>query len=156
MKNSAEKVSESFDSQYRGVSITVPFRGMFLNPVVPEYTDPIRAAVGMVGTMVHELAHYKVRSHDEKFPAEMQRILIMLDSNPNFNFHAFKQKVINVVSTYEDVLTHMNGVFTSGDFLTRPRGKRFEDSGTIQEGNGSLLGDATGLGSESESGSRAG
>jgi hypothetical protein len=149
-----EGIGISFDAQYRGVSITVPFHGMFLNPVVPEYTDPIRAAVGMVGTMVHELAHHKVRSHDATFPAEMQRILIMLDSTPSFNFHAFKQKVVNVTNTYHDVLTHMNGVFTSGDFLTRPRGKRFEDVGTIQEGYGGVVGDLAGPRGVTESGSR--
>lgn len=149
-----EGVGISFDAEYRGVSITVPFHGMFLNPVVPEYTDPVRAAVGMVGTMVHELAHHKVRTHNAAFPAEMQRILIMLDSTPSFNYHAFKQKVVNIVNNYHDVLTHMNGVFTSGDFLTRPRGKRFEDTGAVQEGNGSPLGDVAGPGSQPEGGQR--
>lgn len=149
-----EGIGISFDAQYRGVSITLPFHGMFLNPVVPEYTDPIRAAVGMVGTMVHELAHHKVRSHDAAFPAEMQRILIMLDSNENFNYHAFKQKVVNIVNSYHDVLTHMNGVLISGDFITRPRGKRFEDSSAQQTGDGSALTDVAGPRGQPESGSR--
>lgn len=149
-----EGIGVSFDTEYRGVSFTVPFRGMFINPVLPKYVDPIRAAVGMVGTMVHELAHYKVRSHDAAFPDEMQTIQIMLDSNPNFNFHAFQQKVVNIVNAYHDVLTHMNGVFTSGNFLTRPRGKRFEDSSTQQVEDGGVSGNVGGPGSQSESGSR--
>lgn len=148
-----EGVGISFDAEYRGVSITVPFHGLFLNPVLPRYTDEVRAAVGMVGTMIHELAHHKVRSHNAEFPAEMQDIQIMLDSNPNFNFHAFQQKVVNIVSTYHDVLTHMNGVFTSGDFLTRPRGKRFEDSSSQQEVDASLLRDTSGPSGQSEVGS---
>lgn len=149
-----EGIGVSFDVEYRGVSITIPFHGMFLNPVVPEYTDPVRAAVGMVGTMVHELAHHKVRSHDAAFPAEMQRIQIMLDTNPEFNFHGFKQKVVNIVNAYHDVLLHMNGVFTSGDFITRPRGKRFEDASADQTRDGSVFGNATEPGRQSEGGSR--
>lgn len=149
-----EGIGVSFDQEYRGVSIRVPFSGMFINPAVPEYNDPLRAAVGMVGTMVHELAHYKVRSHDAAFPAEMQRLLIMLDTNPHFNFHAFKQKVVNIVAAYEDVFTHLNGVFTSGDFIIQSRGKRFEDARSEQTGDGSVSQNTSGFGSEPESGSR--
>jgi hypothetical protein len=149
-----EGIGISYDQEYRGVSIKLPFSAMFINPAVPEYTDPLRAAVGMVGTMVHELAHYKVRNHGAEFPAEMQRIIIMLDTNANFNFHAFKQKVINIVSSYEDVFNHMNGVFTSGDFIVRARGKRFEDSRSDEARDGSVSFDASGLRSQPESGAR--
>lgn len=149
-----EGIGISYDQEYRGVSIKLPFSGMFLNPAVPEYNDPLRSALGMVGTMVHELAHYKVRSHDANFPAEMQRILIMLDSNPHFSFHAFKQKVINIVAAYEEVHTHMNEVFTSGDFTIRPRGKRFQDSGSNEVRDGGPFDNVARLGGEPESGAR--
>lgn len=74
-----EGVGLSFDNEYYGVSIKVPFSGMFINPALSRYADPVRAAVGMVGTMIHELAHHKVRSHNADFPAEMQTIQIVLD-----------------------------------------------------------------------------
>ena len=69
-----EAVGNSLDPRYRGVSTKVPFSGMFLNPLVPEATDPYERLEGIVKTMIHELAHYKVRDHDAGFPAEMQRI----------------------------------------------------------------------------------
>jgi hypothetical protein len=147
-----EGIGISFDVNYRGVSIKLPFSAMFLNPVVPEYNDPVRAAVGMVGTMVHELAHYKVRDHNAAFPAEMQRILINLDADTEFNFNAFKQKVVNIVAAYEDVFTHLNGVFTTGEFDIQPRGERFKESGSKQARDGGLPQYFTPFGPESESG----
>jgi hypothetical protein len=77
----AEGIGISFDPEYRGVSIRLPFSASFINPAVPVYTDPSAAAVGTIGTMIHELAHHKVRSHDAEFPAEMQKIQIFLDTN---------------------------------------------------------------------------
>jgi hypothetical protein len=129
-------IGVSFDIEYRGVSITVPFFGMFINPFVPEYTDPVRAAVGIVGTMVHELAHYKVRGHDKDFPAEMQRILIALDTHPTFDFKGFKQRAIEVLANHMDVFAPMNEVFTSANFTIKPRGERFEDASAEQAGDG--------------------
>ncbi|HEX4919558.1 MAG TPA: ATP-binding protein, partial [Candidatus Bathyarchaeia archaeon] len=74
-----EAIGISFDTKYRGVSIRVPFSGSFVNPAQPEFADPTLAAIGTWGTMVHELAHHKVRSHNADFPAEMQRIQIYID-----------------------------------------------------------------------------
>lgn len=136
-----EGIGISFDEQYRGVSIRVPFAASFLNVAVPEYTDPVRAAIGMVGTMVHELAHHQVRGHDADFPAEMQRILISLDAHPTFNFQAFKQKVVNTVSRYNNVFQYLNGVLTSGTFPIQPRGKRLKDAGSDEARDGGGLGD---------------
>lgn len=138
---SQEGVGISFDEEYRGVSIRVPFAASFLNIAVPEYTDPLRAAVGMVGTMVHELAHHNVRGHDASFPAEMQRILIALDTSKTFNFAAFKQRVINTVASHEAVFHYLNGVLTSGTFPIQPRGKRLKDAGEYETRIGSSSSD---------------
>lgn len=149
-----EGIGVSFDIEYRGVSIRLPFAGMFINPFTPEYSDPVRAAVGMVGTMVHELAHYKVRAHNAAFPAEMQRILIALDTHPTFDFSAFKQRAIDAVSNYMDVFEHMNGVFRDGNLVIKPRGKRFEDSSAEQAGDGRAAGTVDRFGRESERGTQ--
>lgn len=153
-----EGIGISFDEQYRGVSIRVPFAASFLNVAVPEYTDPVRAAIGMVGTMVHELAHHQVRGHDADFPAEMQRILISLDAHPTFNFQAFKQKVVNTVSQYNNVFQYLNGVLTSGTFPIQPRGKRLKDAGSDEARDGGGTGDvgAPGLRRGGEPGVRKG
>lgn len=149
-----EPVGVSFDHEYRGVSIRMPFSASFLNIAVPEFTDTLRAAVGMVGTMVHELAHHRVRSHNAAFPAEMQRIFIHLDTHPTFNFHEFKQRVVDIVQRHRDVFEYANGVMTNGAFPVQPRGKRFEDSGERQAIDGSAVGDvgASGLRAEGTAG----
>lgn len=152
-----EGIGISLDREYRGVSIKLPFSAMFLNPFLPRRVDnPVHSAVDMVLTMVHELAHFKERNHgdDGAFQGEFQKILGLLETEPSFNFHSFKQNVVNIVSAYNDVLTHMNGVFTGGDFNIRARGKRFEDSGTDKVGDAGGLSDTSGLGSESEKGSK--
>lgn len=145
-----EGVGISFDQEYRGVSIKIPFSGMFLNPAVPRYTDPVQAAVGMVGTMIHEFAHHKVRSHDADFPAEMQDIIIKLDAlehleaqrtalgEPFFSLVKFKEDVINHVKKHHDILEWLNqtviaeGTGPEGQPLVRNRGKRFKDAGSRQ------------------------
>lgn len=119
----------SFDPGYRGVSIRLPFAASFINVGGTEYADVLRGAVGMVGTMVHELAHHKVRSHDADFPAEMQRILIALDTHPEFDFHDFKQRVVNEIQKNEDIFKYLHDVVLGGNFDISTRGKRFSDTG---------------------------
>lgn len=53
-------VGVSFDVSFRGVNIGgVPFEGVFVNPGAVEFTNsPEEAGVGIVGTMIHELAHF--------------------------------------------------------------------------------------------------
>ena len=59
-----EAVGISVDPGYRGVSIKVPFSGMFINPLIPEAPAGPRALFGIVTTMVHELAHCQIgRAH---------------------------------------------------------------------------------------------
>lgn len=136
-----EGMGISFDKEYRGVSIKLPFAGMFINPAVPEFTDPARAAFGMFGTMVHEFAHHKVRSHDANFPAEMQRILINLDAQDKVDIAKIKRSLVEHVKKYEDVLQWLNERNT--DDNSKPRGRRFKD-GSEQSRFGDVAGDVAG------------
>lgn len=120
-----EGMGISFDKEYRGVSIRLPFAAMFINPAVPEFTDPARAAYGMFGTMIHEFAHHKVRSHDANFPAEMQRILIQLDAQDKVDVVKLKKHLVEHVRRYEDVLQWLNE--RNIDENSKPRGRRFKD-----------------------------
>ena len=126
-KLATEAVGISFDKEYRGVSITLPFNGLFINPAFPEYVDtPEEAAIGMFGTMIHELAHHKVRNHNADFPAEMQRILIKLESAPNFDIQRVKKELISSVKDNMDIIKFLNK--EGSNELNRPIGKRFKDS----------------------------
>lgn len=149
-----EGVGISFDPEYRGVSIRLPFSASFINPAVPVYTDPIRAAVGTIGTMIHELAHHKVRSHDAEFPAEMQKIQIFLDTNEilvktegpsaegDFSLSELKQHMVSVYEQYHDVFLWLNKQITEGtDATVRSRGKRFKESGEVTGRDAGASGD---------------
>src|SRR5262245_23178527 len=134
-----EAVGISFDIKYRGVSIRVPFAGFFVNPAHTEYRDTLRASIGIVGTMVHELAHHKVRDHDAEFPAEMQRIIIHLDTHPTFDFHSFKQGVVNVWSANDDIAKFLYEVIDDTAGTRYHSGKQFKEPGDEQARDGGAL-----------------
>jgi hypothetical protein len=144
-----EAIGISFDTKYRGVSIRLPFSGSFINPALPEYNDTLRAAVGMAGTMVHELMHHQVRGHDADAFAEMQRIIIHLDVHPTFDFFALKQRMVNYVAQNKDIFDYINGVF-SGAFPIEPRGKRFEDASSVEARNAGPSGPMAQIGGPAE------
>lgn len=122
-----EAIGVSIDKEYRGVSIKVPFSGQFVNPMVPESNDPFEAGFGIVGTMVHELAHHKVRSHNASFPAEMQKIQYKLLADKEFDFISFQREVANTVrDAYADVLADAQRIFEDENITAR--GNRFADS----------------------------
>ena len=129
-----EGIGVSYDVEYRGVSIKIPFSGMFINPAVPEITsNPEEAAGGVLGTMVHEFAHFKVRSHDADFAAEMQRILIKLNALDFKGDPRFKQLHNEIVKIYrqnQELFKYINGVNTNAN--AKPIGKRFQDAGSYE------------------------
>lgn len=116
----------SFDEEYRGVSIKLPFDGMFINPALPEFKDPERAAYGMFGTMIHELAHYQVRNHEDAFPAEMQRLHIVLKADKGFDINGLEQELVKSVVKNKDILDYLNNLGVN--YERKSIGKRFQDS----------------------------
>lgn len=150
-----EGIGISFDKEYRGVSIKIPFDGMFINPAAPKYTDPVRAGVGMVGTMIHELAHHKVRSHNAEFPAEMQDIQIALDdmqlvmseasmSEGGLDLLALKKRVVKTVKDHHDILEWLNAKIDAPGTTTR--GQQFKSAGNYQARDAGAVGDVEGAG----------
>jgi hypothetical protein len=136
-----QAVGVSFDKEYRGVSITLPFEGLFINPAFPEFVDtPEEAAIGMFGTMIHELAHFKVRSHDASFPAEMQRIIIKLETNPKFGLQKIKNEFVDSVRSNFDIIQFLNKVGQNAD--NRAIGQRFKD-GSNQATNEDVFGNVS-------------
>lgn len=105
----SEGIGISFDPNYRGVSIRVPFSGSFVNPLVPEGLNIIEQSYGIIGTMIHELAHFKVRTHNADFPAEMQRIMYKLHANEDF--HAWQMDVVDDFRNFEDIINYGKELF---------------------------------------------
>jgi len=138
-----EIVGISFDIQYRGVSTKVPVSGMFINPAGPEYNDAPRAAYGMAGTMIHELAHYKERNHSGSFSAEMQRLTLnltvaALTSNQVTTYEIAGNRIHQTINDHKDVFDFLTETFNAGEL--QPRGKRFKD-GEREVSTGGNLGD---------------
>lgn len=130
-----EAVGVSFDKEYRGVSILIPFKGLYLNPAFPEFVDTAEdAGYGFIGTMIHELAHHKVRSHNADFPAEMQRITLKLKSAPGFNLNKFETDFVKKVGENMDIINFLNK--TGSNEKSRPIGQRFKDGSQQATGRG--------------------
>ena len=144
-------VGISFDVSFRGVNIGgVPFEGMFVNPGAVEFNNsPEEAGVGMVGTMLHEMAHFYQRDHEAGFVAEFQRLMGQLEAagfgeqpllsgkKPKLrSLAATKKAVIKSMKDNEDIFKFLNSVNQPGETYEygksrqqiRPIGERFETS----------------------------
>ena len=124
----------SIDNEYYGVSIMVPFKGMFINPATTDLRDtPAQVAVSMIGTMIHEMAHFRVRSHGANFASEMQKIMTLLDTHPSFDLQQTKKDLTKSIADNDDIFQFLNKEFRSGNL--KPRGNRFADSSYQQIGD---------------------
>jgi hypothetical protein len=127
-------VGVSLDNEYYGVSTILPFEAMFINPATTALKgDAGQIAVSMIGTMQHELAHYRVRSHDAAFASEMQRVMNLLDTYDGIDMSAVKKKLSAFIQNNNDIFTYLDGEFKSGNY--KPTGNRLKDSGSFQTRN---------------------
>jgi hypothetical protein len=140
----------SLDKAFRGVSVMIPFRGKFINPLFPESSDPDEQAYGILGTMVHELAHYKVRSHNAQFPAEMQRIEYRLRADKVFNYVEFQREFAEEYGHYSDIVAAVRELESNLD----ARGVGLEDSAKFEATDESDGGPAGILGGQRASGAQ--
>jgi len=131
---STQVIGTSVDNEYYGVNIMIPFKGMFINPSVTKFSDtPQEIALSMIGTMIHELAHYKIRSHDSDFPAEMQKIMVLLEVNPNIDMRQVQQALTYHIQKNIDIFKFLEKEFKSGNL--KPRGNRFKDASSEEISN---------------------
>jgi hypothetical protein len=118
---------------YRGVNTVVPFKAALVNPFAPEFETLEEAASGTVGTMVHELAHIRERTHDADFVAEMQRINLLLKATELKGYKDWtdiQNNVYRAYKNYEDVFKFIHEEQKNGNL--KPIGKRLPDSGYEQ------------------------
>ena len=149
-----EGIGISLDIQYYGVSIKLPFHGMFINPAATAlYGNAKQTAVSMIGTMLHELGHFRVRTHDADFASEMQRVITLVETHPAFDLQAAKARLTKHFEDNQDIFDFLNKEFRDGNLTAR--GNRFKDASKQQIGDAGPVGTVEGArasGEQSESG----
>jgi len=147
-----EGIGISYDVEYRGVSIKIPFSGMFINPAVPKVTnDMAKAATGVLGTMLHEFAHLNIRGHDDNFVAEVQNLFLNLQGleyNNDFRFRELSDRMVAIYRQNSGLFKFINEVNTNAN--AKPIGKRFKDSGSYETTDGRTDRSIQGLGRTAE------
>lgn len=129
-----EAVGISIDPQYYGVSIKVPFAGMFINPAATALSNtPAEVATALLLTMQHELAHFKERNHGAGFVSELQQIINVLDNRSSLNMANIKGRLTDFVAEHKDVFDFLNKEFKDGNI--EARGNRFQDASYEQIGD---------------------
>jgi hypothetical protein len=119
-------VGVSFDQEYYGVHIRVPFHGMFLNPGLTQLDAPAgepqpmrRIATAMIGTMVHELAHFREWDHDADFAREMQRINDLLFASEKFDMLGLNRELQATLEKSRDIYESLNTLVRGGTVVNR-------------------------------------
>jgi hypothetical protein len=131
-----QAIGVSLDKTYRGVSIAIPFPGVFINPFAPEFKDISGAAAGTWGTMVHELAHIRERGHDSDFAAEMQRINLLLSKSEiegDSTWPDIKKRILTAFRNYKNVFEYFSKELEDEKLVSI--GKRLSDSSEEQVGD---------------------
>ncbi len=130
-KVEAGGIGISFDPGYRGVSIRVPFTGMFLNPALPKFGEhPRLVGVSFAMTMLHEYTHHSIRTEDNPHKREMEELLVLMDVNPGiFNWAAFKQRLSSTVKEHWDIQQALQEVFRGNAVDIKPRNRSLKGVG---------------------------
>ena len=127
-------IGVSLDKKYYGVSIMIPFKGMFINPATTELRGtPAQIAVSLIGTMTHELAHFKQRNHGASFATEMQKVVTLLDTHPFFSLQQVKADLTLHIADNIEIFNYLNKEFQDGNLDAR--GNRFQDASYEQIGD---------------------
>lgn len=142
-----------FEPGVNGVHITIPFRGVFLNPASTTFgpsNDPAKIGMRanrMITTMVHELSHFAEMNHDAtRFIPEMQDINAILASSRTFNLFDFQNRFINALNQNLDIDNWLGGLY-SGAVTLQLRGNRLEGVSENTPGDGSVPSDGARAGS---------
>jgi len=148
-----EAIGVSLDKEYYGVSIRVPFSGLYINPATTSLTGNSRqVAVSMIGTMIHEMAHHRERGHGAGFASEMQLIMNLLETHPTFDLADAKKRLTDHIQKNINIFDFLNGEFKNGNI--EPRGNRFQDASAIEAGDASAAQAMAGTGDAGEESGR--
>ena len=120
-------VGISIDKKYAGVNIVKPYKAVFLNPLgshTPDESDMFVIMNDYFTTMVHELAHVAVRSHDANFVAAMANITRELVRAGKEDY--YKTAIYAAIADHGETLLKLRSKFD--EFQTVNRFSSLEDT----------------------------
>lgn len=127
-----------YDQNYRGVNAVIPFRQMLINPAATVRTDPERGSMGMYVTMVHEIAHEKVRQHGVSFEAQMQLLLgdLMFDQDAA----QLRADLRATFTEYQDIIPTLNKalIYAAENSLGQPAGRNVQSESDLKRADAIL------------------
>lgn len=118
-------VGLSMDTQYYGAYVknaTPTDSAVYLNPAMFKLADPVKATYGLVGTMIHEMAHHVEFEHGAGHEAAMDHIVDALEKAGSLV--PFTTDTVDALSHFFDIMQTANREFTnatnvSNGFKTR-------------------------------------
>ena len=120
-------VGISIDKKYAGVNIVKPYKAVLLNPLgshTPDESDMFVIMNDYFTTMVHELAHVAVRSHDANFVAAMANITRELVRAGKEDY--YKTAIYAAIADHGEALLKLRSKFD--EFQTVNRFSSLEDT----------------------------
>lgn len=102
-----------FDTSYYGLNSKVPFKAMLINPVASKSQTIQGITSNIYNTMVHELAHVEVFSHDANFISAMASMEEFLADNGYYD--PLRRAIESTVAKNFNMITKMREAFNDSN-----------------------------------------
>ena len=108
-------VGISFDKEYHGVHVKVPFKGMFINPASAEGDSVKSIAASFLHTMMHEATHDVAGGHSEKFTMSLAKLYSYVEDVAPDLIDKTTEDLRTLVREYETQFKALRGTLHASD-----------------------------------------
>ena len=108
-------VGVSFDKDYLGCYVMVPYRGMFVNPASAKGQGVKAIAESFIHTMMHEAAHDISMKHDEDFAKGMARLYTEIEDVDPDLVDNMREEMRQLVKEYMPEFKALRSVIYAAD-----------------------------------------
>jgi len=108
-------VGVSFDKDYLGCYVMVPYRGMFVNPASAKGQGVKAIAESFIHTMMHEAAHDISMQHDEDFAKGMARLYTEIEDVDPDLVDNMREEMRQLVKEYMPEFKALRSVIYAAD-----------------------------------------
>jgi hypothetical protein len=132
----ARPVGLSFDKEYHGVHIRVPFDGFFLNPASVKAKTPIGKAAAFMHTMMHEMAHTHKSGHTESFTSELADIYEQFAEHTQGAHLRLENKLRDLIKSNLHIQDALEGVYNRDSTANASKGLKGDRQSAGAQGEG--------------------